>query len=285
VPVPGPEGVATARAAAGRIAERLGVTRIDRDDLARFATDPERTVFVLDVRTPEEHRAGHLPGSRSAPGDRLVRAIDTFIGTFRARIVLVDGPDAVRATITASWLIRLGLDDVYVLGDPLTDTVTGPDEVPVAGVPGEVATTAAPGLAARMRRGHVTVLDIAVAPRAGQEHRWIPDSLVARRSTLVADPRSIPGTGPIVITSADGIIARFTAAELAARTDRDVRVLDGGTASWIEAGLPTRTGTDRPALTPDAELPVPPEPGEGAPGEALVDAIARDGVLSLRPFD
>jgi rhodanese-related sulfurtransferase len=61
------------------------------------------------VRTPEEFASGHLPGSVSAPGGQLVQAIDRWVGTRGARLVLVDdhGP---RAVMTAHWLKQMGWD-------------------------------------------------------------------------------------------------------------------------------------------------------------------------------
>ena len=112
---PNPSVAGRSQAAAARVAKRFGVRRIDRATLDRFAReDKERTLYVFDVRTPEEFLAGHLAGSRSAPGGQLVQATDTFAATRNARIVLVDD-DGVRATMTASWLIQMGLDQVFVL--------------------------------------------------------------------------------------------------------------------------------------------------------------------------
>ena len=59
-------------------------------DLARFEEDPDRTLYVLDVRDPGEYRAGHRPGSLNAPGGQLVQATDQWVGVRNARIVLVD---------------------------------------------------------------------------------------------------------------------------------------------------------------------------------------------------
>ena len=49
------------------------------------------------MRTPEEYAAGHWPGATHAPGGQVVQATDEFVGVRNARIVLVDGPDGVRA--------------------------------------------------------------------------------------------------------------------------------------------------------------------------------------------
>src|SRR5437763_1093748 len=74
-PDPSPAGRARAQQAAARVARRFGVQRIDRATLARFAAESDRrSLYLLDVRTPEEYAAGHLPGARSAPGGQLVQA-------------------------------------------------------------------------------------------------------------------------------------------------------------------------------------------------------------------
>ena len=52
--------------------------------------------------------------SASAPGGQLVQATDRYIGTLRARLVLVDD-DGVRAAMTASWLKQMALHEVAVL--------------------------------------------------------------------------------------------------------------------------------------------------------------------------
>ena len=76
---------------------------IDHTTLARLRAEAEeRTLFLCDVRSPEEYVAGHPPGAASTPGGQLVQATDACLGTRNARVVLVDD-DGVRATITASW--------------------------------------------------------------------------------------------------------------------------------------------------------------------------------------
>ena len=74
----------------------------------------ERTLYLLDVRTPAEYEAGHLRGARSAPGGQLVQETDYHVATWGARVVLVDD-NGVRASMTASWLKQMGWHDVAVL--------------------------------------------------------------------------------------------------------------------------------------------------------------------------
>ena len=80
------------------------------------ANERDRTLYLFDVRNPEEYAAGHLPGAISAPGGQLVQATDQYAGTLGARIVLVDEHE-VRAMMTASWLKQMGWQDVFVLAE------------------------------------------------------------------------------------------------------------------------------------------------------------------------
>ncbi len=123
-----------ARRRARDVAYRAGVKPIGADVLAAFAGDRARTLYRFDVRTPEEHGAGHIPGFLSAPGGQLVQETDHFAPVRGARIVLAD-ERGVRADMTASWLAQMGWE-VYVLdgapggapesGDPRAVPPRGP---------------------------------------------------------------------------------------------------------------------------------------------------------------
>ncbi|MGU1262433.1 rhodanese-related sulfurtransferase [Pseudomonas aeruginosa] len=96
----------TRKAAAQRaraVADRAGVERLDLAGLAQWQDEHDRTTYLLDVRTPEEYEAGHLPGSRSTPGGQLVQETDHVASVRGARLVLEDD-DGVRANMSASWL-------------------------------------------------------------------------------------------------------------------------------------------------------------------------------------
>src|SRR5438477_7336769 len=119
LPPPSPAGLVRARALADQVALKFGIVRIDDAMLARFEAEAdERTLYVFDVRSPEEYIAGHLAGSRSAPGGQLVQATDAYMATRNARIVLTDD-DGVRAVMTGSWLVQMGCPEVYVLAGGL----------------------------------------------------------------------------------------------------------------------------------------------------------------------
>src|SRR6202011_4267103 len=131
-PNPSVDALAWARSAADRVADRFGVRRIESADLERLRKDPARTLYLFDVRDPEEYAAGHVAGSVSAPGGQLVQATDHYVGTLGARIVLVDDK-GVRALMSGSWLHQMGFRDVFVLAQTGDERSPRPDEVPEIG--------------------------------------------------------------------------------------------------------------------------------------------------------
>src|SRR5207237_3244941 len=115
LPAPSPEGLKRAQALADKVAERFAIRRIEDAALLRLQAEAEeRTLYLFDVRSPEEYVAGHLAGARSAPGGQLVQATDVYMATRNARIVLVDD-DGVRAVMTGSWLVQMGWPEICVL--------------------------------------------------------------------------------------------------------------------------------------------------------------------------
>ena len=121
------EGHAAARARAAAIAERFGVPRIDAATLAAWRAEAgARTLYVFDVRDPEEYEAGHIPGMKHVAGGQLVQETDRHAATWGARIVCVDD-DGVRAVVTAHWLIQMGWEAAALTLDPSAMTgATGP---------------------------------------------------------------------------------------------------------------------------------------------------------------
>ena len=241
------EGLAAAKQRAEAVARGYGVPVIDRARLAEWRREADRrTLYVMDVRDAAEYRAGHLPGSAMAPGGQLVQETDSWLGIWGARVVLVDDT-GVRARMTASWLRRMGWDAAVLDGGhdgvelergvPATKS----DIFPLAGP--EPATVQPPELQANP----AVVVDLALSRHHRQGH--IPGAWFAIRARLAEALEKLPPQGELVLTSEDGMIARFAAAEL--RTRRPVKVLAGGTAAWKAAGLPLETGMGKRASEPD----------------------------------
>ncbi|MEN3224244.1 rhodanese-like domain-containing protein [Mycolicibacterium porcinum] len=251
VPLPTGDALASARASAARFADRFAIVHIDKATLQRFRDETDsRSLYVLDVRTPQEYETGHLAGSRSAPSWDVAPWTFRHVGTHNARIVLVDN-DTVRATVAASWIAQIGWGEVFVLDDAFDgedlETGSSPEsfDVPADGY----RTLGADDLNAAT--DDVVVLDLAPSPAYRAGH--IPGAQFAIRSRLAAT--DIPGTGPIVLTSEDSVLARFAAADLAAATDRPVQVLDGGTKSWTDSGYTLVSGDERWLHAPDDVVP------------------------------
>ncbi len=231
----GGKTLAWAKQAAHRVAEACGVERIDRATLDAWRADGERSLYVFDVRDPAEYKAGHVTGALLAPGGQLVQATDQYVGTFGARIVLVDDKE-VRAAMTASWLQQMGWRDVYVLVEtgtetgfpktPALDTDTQPDVADAA-----IDCAALSDLLARSK---ATVIDFSLSRNYLVRH--IPGAWFAIRTRLAPALEKIPVAGTLVLTSEDGALAQLAAREAAGLTDRPVHFLDGGNAAWQAAG-------------------------------------------------
>lgn len=249
LPEPSPETLRDARERAERVAKAAGVRRIDATTLADFvASEDHRSVYRFDIRTRAEYEGGHLPDWRWAPGGQLVQATDEYVGTRHARIVLADF-DGVRALTTAAWIAQLGGHEVFVFTpEANAELVTGPEPIRVLSSRAPARTVSAQQAREQLEAQRARLFDVERRAPYQKRHAagaWfaVPDQLEA----LVADLRK---EQTILLTSSDGVLARIVAAELAARTGRDVRAITGGTQAWIAAGLPTDSGAAR-VLTGD----------------------------------
>ena len=251
-PDPTPQGIEKAKAAAAGVAKRFGVKTIDRRRLNALKGERfSRTLFLFDVRSPEEYAAGHVEGTRSAPGGQLVQSTDFYAGVRNARMVLFDD-NGVRATMTAHWLLQLGWDEVYVLENALAGEtlVSGPEPVAVPALDTVTADTIAPAaLKAALDKGEAVLVDLDNSLSFRQGH--IPGAWFAIRSRFATSLPKLPDAPLLVLTSPDGKLAALAAAEAAAARGRPVKVLAGGTAAWKAAGLSMETGDERMADAAD----------------------------------
>ena len=234
-------GLTWALPAAEAVARKFGVERVDRAMLERLRADGTRTLYVFDVRDPDEYTAGHFPGAISAPGGQLVQATDNYAGTLGARIVLSDDK-AVRALMTASWLKQMGWKDVFVLAEAGGETST-PDRIL-----GDVDQGAAVDPSSVLAFDDASIIDLSRSPDYRRGH--IPGAWFAVRSRLARAFEQVAPTGEVVLTSEDGRLANLAMAEARNLTKRPVHWLKGGNAAWAAAGFPLST-SPRMADEPD----------------------------------
>ncbi len=243
-----PEQLRQAQQDARAVADRAGVARIDRAQLGVWLAQTERTTYVCDVRTPDEYRAAHWPGSLSTPGGQLVQETDHTAAVRGARFVLID-PLGVRADMSASWLAQMGWE-VAVL-DGVTDadlSETGPEQRPWP--PIQVPWVDAAAVSAGLQQGDTWVIDLGTAAQFIRGH--IPGAWGLMRSTLVDDLRLVLSTaGPVatrwVLTCADGVASPYALADLQQACidlglHAQVSVLRGGNAAWLQSGRALQAG-------------------------------------------
>jgi rhodanese-related sulfurtransferase len=294
---PDPSGDARAwsEQAAERVGQRFGVEHVDHDRLTGWQADPTRTTFLLDVRTPDEYRAGHLPGSVSAPGGQLVQATDEYVATRHARLVLVDD-NGVRATMTASWLRQMGWTDAVVL-DSALDGRTLDTGQPTLRPLGSAPTIRVSDLATRLGSApnETAVLDIGTSLKY-RDRGHIPGAWWGVRSRFDEARAAIGEIESLVLTSTDGRLAKLAVAD-AQRfwPDADVVALAGGNKGWRHAGHDMEPGFTRPT-TEANDVWYKPYDHEGDVVRdhmqayltweiALVDQLDRDPTVSFLAFD
>jgi rhodanese-related sulfurtransferase len=230
------------RANAQQLAARFGVPEVEAAEVQRWASETQRSLYLCDVRTPEEFAQGSLPGAQHTPGGQLLQAFDQYVGVRGARLVLFDS-DGVRARTVASWLRQMGHD-----ASVLRDGVASGLQLPAADRPAApiLATITARGAAAQLAQGRATVLDL----RASTEYRkgHIAGARWATRSRLA---ESLRDEHRLVILVADeAALAAWTVQSEWPRAGERPQLLEGGMAAWRALGLPEEA---TPGMPPDAE--------------------------------
>ena len=277
--------------AAERVAGRFGVGYVDAATLADWRTQADhRSLFIFDVRSPEEYREGHLADAVHAAGGQLVQATDEYIGTLGARIALVDD-DGVRATLTASWLRQMGWDAHVVRGAlEAEDLVSGPGPAGLSVLAGARAPVLVTPdeLAALVESERALVLDLADSRTFRRGH--LPGAWHTVRADLPERLAALPPHPVTVLTSPDGMLAALAAEDV----EGEVRVLDGGTAAWTAAGRDLVAGEEeRIAANVDDVWLRPYDRGTGIEDAMqayldwevdLVAQLARDGTARFGPF-
>jgi rhodanese-related sulfurtransferase len=229
------------RPAAQALAARFDVPTVTAQTVQQWAADTSRSMFLCDVRTPEEFAAGSLQGAQHTPGGQLMQAGDQYVGVRGARLVLLDD-DGVRAPTVASWLRQMGHDASVLEGGLASGLSLPPVAPPVAPA---LATIDAQALAARLDKNDVALIDLrgSMAFRAGH----IPRARWSIRPRLAADVKS--ETRQLVLVADDAALAAWTAASELAGSPAPL-LLQGGMTAWRAAGFLVEA---TPALPADSD--------------------------------
>ena len=236
---------------AQRVADRFGVKTIDSQQLEVFKSDKDRSLYIIDLRTPDEYRAGHRSDSTYGWGVQLVQGMDKYAATSNARVVLIDNY-MVRALMTASWMVQADWPETYVLAKPFegASLVSGDYKPFVPGVDQiQLPRIGSAELSALLRTKKVTVIDVADSLSYKRGH--IPGAWFAIRSRLEESLTALPQSSSFVVTGDDPALVALSARDLAKLSGKPVSILEGGNAAWRKAKLPLTPGFENLAAKTD----------------------------------
>jgi len=236
---------ALARGAVRHVAAATGIRHITQETLERWRSDPNRTLYVVDIRTREEYEAGNLRDAVWIPGGELIGLYEDHIGTMNARVCLVDS-EGIRADFVAGWLNRMGWPDVAVLegGTEGQELVAGTRRDAIPEIDRlEVELLNPDDLEHLIERENILVLDVANSLTYERSH--IPGAWWVSRSQLPGLVKKLPAVERLVTTCPDGRLALLAAGDLSGLTDKPVTALRGGTEHWRASGRKLDSGLTR----------------------------------------
>ena len=229
--------LAASRDTARRLIESYGLETGDTASLADWAASDTRTLYWLDVRTPEEFAAGHHPLAVNAPGGQLVQATDQWIAVRNARIALLDDT-GLRAALTAIWLRAMGHRPVIVEveGAPTSWPPMAGATVTAQAAPLPVTRPAE--LKARLEHNEVQLVDL--RPSTTFRRGYIVGAVWSIRPRLAT--LGLDTARPVVLTAETPDIARLAAMDLSEVGHAALSFLPAEEAAWQEAGLAIESG-------------------------------------------
>jgi rhodanese-related sulfurtransferase len=266
LPAPSREAVAAAEAYAARLAAEDGVRSLDVAGVRKvMACRETETVYLIDVRTREEHAAGHIPGFRWFPGGQAVQRADDVAVVKNATFVFAcDG--TARATVIASWYRQMGFREVYAVNGGTrawsaageTLEIGAGDERPL-GYDEARATVKLIGAEAMNASPPTAVIFVDTSQDFARGHvpgaRWVPRGWLEFWIGDVVPSK----TTPVIVTCIDGVGSVLAGATLRGLGYDSVSVLEGGMAAWMRAGLPVEQGLSGVMAAPTDVVPMGPD--------------------------
>jgi rhodanese-related sulfurtransferase len=223
-------------------ARQKGVEFVSAATARRWLGEPERTTYLLDVRSPEEFAACALAGFVSAPGGQLIQATDQWVGVKGARLLLLD-EEGVRAPVVAGWLRQMGHAACVIEGGLSAARAhdwQGQEPAPPVGA--ELATLSAQAAAAALARGGLAIIDLRASLSYRQGHIAGAGWSIRPRIGAVCPP---PGTS-VLLVAEEPAVARLAGIDLKEAGANEVRLLVDGPEAWPAAGLAMLATPDEP---------------------------------------
>lgn len=93
--------------------KKSGCTNLSMDK-AQLELENNKSINLIDVRTPEEYRAGHIPGSRNVPLDQIGE-IEKAVSDRDAKL-FVYCLSGGRSASACAYLVRMGYTNVVNIG-------------------------------------------------------------------------------------------------------------------------------------------------------------------------
>lgn len=190
---------------------------------------------VVDLRSGDAFRAGHVPGTLSIPFGRSFTGWAGWLLPYDRSIHLVAGGSGEEARALAGRaamdLALIGIDDVrgYFTEDALASWERE------RGALARITDLDAPTLDAKLQKGDVQLID--VRTRTEWEAGHIAGARNIPLGEMAMHARSLAGDGPVAVHCASGARSTIASSVLLANGVRDVVNLEGGITAWREAGL------------------------------------------------
>lgn len=185
-----------------------------------------RRVAIVDTRSWDAFRSGHVPGSLSLP---LISSFPTDAGSLvseEEEIYLV--VDEHRLEEAVRDLMRIGLDRVRGWFEPVEIDRYEDDDHELGRVPQVTAEDAAE----LVSRGEVRVLDVRRRTEYDEDH--VPEATNIAHTRLMARLDETPTDKPLLVHCRLGVRSARASAFLQ-RRGFDVRNLEGGFVAWKKA--------------------------------------------------
>jgi len=222
-------------ASAQLAAQNAGVKEIGEKTFAQWKSEQDDiSLYLLDVRLPDEFESGHLADAISAPGCQLIECSEDWIGVRNGRILLID-EDGVRARVVAHWLKKLGYPEVAVLAvDYKPEMNDFRNKVSIE------HSNEYPYLPINSINPATVVLDL--SPSTIFQRHHLPGALWFIRSYLKEIIARIPDRQIVVMDDNQGQLAQLVAEDLAKLGRKNVYLLDGDLKSWRNSGGSLESG-------------------------------------------